>query len=251
MISLALAFSLAAIQASSTTPVMATQVVPATTAVPADQTTAALALARVLNSEATIIGDEQSDAAAIAMVPKLAEANTQLAALEGEHPGLLLALAKEMMPIVNRSARERLPELHRRQARLFAESFTASELQSLLDFYASPTGQKMITLMMANLRPDAMLAEAAKSPDMKVGAESALKDIQATVPSIVAKLDASDEPALRKLMASGLLPRLKELAPRTQTIGLNWMNETTPQEETETNRVMEAVLARYVKTGKP
>lgn len=207
----------------------------------------AIKLATMLNSEAIIVGNAKSDEEALPLVTQLWGSKEDLAALEKESPGISVALAREVMPIINRSARERLPELHRRQAALYAANFTAAELDTLIAFYASPTGTKLIATMLASIKPKAVIAEASKSEDFRFGSESVLKDIRSTAPAITRVMDETDKAALTRLITSGLAPRLKALAPQTQTIALEWYNEEAPWEAAEIEKAMERVLARFGK----
>lgn len=204
-------------------------------------------LATMLNSEAIIIGDAKSDEEALPLIAQLWGSKEDLAAVEKEYPGISVALAREVTPIINRSARERLGELHRRQAALYAANFTAAELDTLIAFYGSPTGIKLMDTMLASIRPNAIMAEASKSEDFRFGSESVLKDIRSTAPAITRVMDDTDKAALVRLATSGLAPRLKALAPQTQTIALEWYNEEAPWEATEIEKAMERVLARFGK----
>jgi hypothetical protein len=206
----------------------------------------AMMLARTLNSDAIIVGDDKSDAKAVKMATELFGTNEDIKALEVEHPGISLEMARGMMPIINRSARERLPVLWQRQADLYGKHFSASELDTLNAFYQSPTGQKLISAMMANIDPKAMVAEAKRSDDFKISATSVLTDIKAAVPDMLKQMDDTDNAALEKLGRSGLMTKMKVLAPATQTTALAWMNESAPWEDAELEKVIEAIVQRRV-----
>lgn len=207
----------------------------------------AMKLATMLNSEAIIIGSAESDEKSLPLIEQLWGSKEEFAALEKENPGISIALAREVLPIVNRSARERLGELHRRQAALYAANFTAAELDTLIVFYGSATGTKLIATMMAKVKPNAVLAEARKSEDFSFGPQSVLKDIRSSAPAIAQAMDETDKAALMQLVASGLAPRLRALAPQTQTVALEWYNEETPWEAAEIEKAMTRVLARFGK----
>jgi hypothetical protein len=206
---------------------------------------AALALVRVLNSEAMVVGDAGTDAKAHELMRQLSQGNKQLAELETGHPGILRALADAMLPIVNRSARERLPQLWQRQARLYGDSFTDAELAKLTAFYTSPTGRKLITTMQSSMKTDAMMAEASRTPGFKVSPEAVAKDVAATTPALMGRMDGTDHLQLMALAQTGLLDRLKAVGPKSQAISLAWYDESAPWEEAETDRAIDAVLKKY------
>jgi len=206
----------------------------------------AMALAKTLNGDAIIIGDDKSDAKAVKMATELMATNEDIKALEAEYPGISLEMARGMMPIINRSARERLPVLWQRQADLYGKYLSASELDTLNAFYLSPTGQKLISAMMANIDPKAMVAEAKRSDDFKISASSVLTDIKAAVPDMLKQMDDTDTAALEKLGRSGVLTKMKALAPATQTTVLAWMDESAPWEDAEIEKVTEAIVRRRI-----
>jgi hypothetical protein len=204
----------------------------------------AMALAHILNSEKIIIGTADSDEAALALVPQLTAANADLIALEKQFPGITLELARATLPITNRSEHERLPQLWQRQAALYAAHFTAPELDTLIAFYQSPTGLKLVQAMIENMHPKHALREAAQSPDMRFGAKSVIADIQEAVPDVLATMTAEDRAVLTRLASSGIMQKMAEIAPQTQQIALDWMAEEAPWEAAETDRVVAELLAR-------
>lgn len=201
-------------------------------------------LAALLNSEAIIIGDAADDARAVALMGELVEGNREIAALEKERPGVIREMAVAIMPIINGSMKQRLPVLWSRQAALYAEQFDAAELATLVGFYCSPTGAKLIAGMKREIRPTTMMAEAKRSPDFSFSADSALKDVKASVPRIMADMDAGDQVALLKLAATGLLPRMQKLGPATQKIALGWWAESAPGEDAEIGKAIKRVVER-------
>lgn len=204
-------------------------------------------LARLLNSQETIVGSADDDTRAVAVMGQLVEGNADLAALEKRYPGISKQIAVELMPLINRSANERLPQLWERQARLYADTFTAAELRTLNAFYGSSTGAKLIAAMMRNVQPRVSLEEAKRSPDFSISPQSALADIKAAVPAVVQSMDANDQAVLIAFATSGLAPKMKRLAPQTQQVVLTWMNESAPWEEAATEKLIERIVAERMK----
>lgn len=206
----------------------------------------ALQLAKILNSEAIIVGDAVTDEKATEFMLQLFGTQEEMQKVESEHPGIGKELAAAALPIINRHMLQRLPQLQERQAELYAANFAAPQLSILVDFYSSTTGQKLIKSMISNVQPKAMLAEAATSDDFKISASSALKDIRDTVPTIISDMDETDQKALVKFAQSGLLPKLQALAPQTQTVALDWMQEYAEGEEREIENAIEAVFENRI-----
>ena len=175
--------------------------------------------------------------------------NEEMKDAESNYPGIGTELADAVLPIINGYMRARLPQLHETQTALYTRTFSSSELETLIAFYASPTGQKVIQLMNASLKPKAMLAKAQASEDFKITSSSALSDIRDTGPAILAGLKPEDHFVLQKFGRSGLVDRMKAVAPQTQTIALEWMAEYAPGEEAETDMIVQAIFAKREKAA--
>lgn len=208
-------------------------------------TARALELAAILNSEAMIVGGEKSDQQAKALMLELFATQTYFQTLESVQPGITGEIADAMMPIINNSLRVRLPELHRRQAELYKRQFSTSELVTLAKFYTSPTGQKLLEGVAENMRTDAMAAEAKKSDDFTITSKSVIADLRAAVPEALKTMTPGDEQVLIAFANSGLLPRIQKISSKSQTLTLDWTNESLPGEEEELDAATNAVLAKY------
>jgi hypothetical protein len=208
----------------------------------------AMVLAKLLNSEANIIGTADSDEKVLAMVPELFGSREELAKLEAEYPGIAVETVRALLPILNRSAKARLPDLWQRQAALYKSSFTSAELERLITLYSSTTGQKMMALLYRKAKPTAMMADMKKSDDFSISSEAVLKDIKATVPDIVSEMNAEDRQNLFKAFGEpGLQAKMRAMAPQTQAITLAWMNESVSGEDAELEAAALAVMERRMK----
>ena len=208
----------------------------------------ALKLAAILNSEDIIVG--QSDDNAKNMALGLTQALPELAEMESESPGILSDIADAILPIINRSLRTRLPTLQERQAALYAKTFDASELDYLIGFYGSPTGQKIVKTVTDNLSPEEMMKEGINHPDFKISGDAALKDVRRTVANIDWKLTAEDGRALQIFQLSSAFPKLQRIAGQTQQITLDWADESEPGEDEAIEAALTKVIEQYEKTGK-
>jgi hypothetical protein len=213
-------------------------------AVASPQQQKALELAQILNSEAIMIGDDKSDAKSETMALELLASDAEIQELEKEFPGFGKEIAQTILPIINKYTRPRLPDLHARQSALYLRTFSEAELDRLIGFYSSPTGQKLINGVMDNIEPTAMLEEMKGSEDYEISSRSVLKDIRQTVPTVMKTMTTEDNKALADLMKSGLLGRMKSIASETQDIALKWIDESSAAEEDEVQAAINAVLER-------
>lgn len=205
----------------------------------------ALTLAKLLNSATVIFGNDRSDAKALKLVTDAMSSDATFSSLESHYPGISLEIAHSLLAIGDRSENERLPVLWQRQADLYRRHFTADELSTLIAFYGSATGQKMIAGVIANIRPSAVTESARTSGDFSVSPDAVISDIRATVPTVFKQMNIKDKAVLAAFARSGLFARIKQLAPETQAIVLTWADERAPWQAEETRRVVRDIIARH------
>jgi hypothetical protein len=212
-----------------------------------DVSASALALAKLTNSEALMIGNDDK---ALAAMSQIMQSSPDIMAMEKDYPGIMIEMAKAAMPVTNQDLRDRLPTLWDRQAALYSETFTASELEVLIRFYGSPTGEKLLRGLQQHLKPEASITEARQTEGFTFGANSALKDIQAAVPDVIKDMDQGDRGLMALLGKSSAFPKLQAIAPRTQQIALDWINEPSPEADARMDAVMQAVVEARLGTSK-
>lgn len=216
----------------------------------ADETILAAELAQILNSSEIIIGDGERDERARPIWSRILISDADVAEFEREHPGTIDELLDTVMPIINRSLVVRLPVLQQRQATLYAQTFDAAELAFLVHFYSSPTGKKMLQLVIQNLQTSNMEAAILASEEMALDTKAVLADVQATSRAIAPQLGAEDQVALMELGRSPALPKMQAMAAQTQQIAIDWYDEYLPGEEEEIDAAMEDVFTRRMKISK-
>jgi hypothetical protein len=204
----------------------------------------AMELAQLLHSEETIIGSDIPSKNAEKLEVELLKSTGAYAEQEKKYPGLLAEIIRTAYPIVNRFDRKRLPELQKRQAQLYDQHLNQAELSTVTKFYASPTGQKMIEQMHLNIEGDAMIAEAKKSEDLNFSTEAVLSDIEATVPKMLRAFSAEDTRALIEFSQTSAFNKVKAMGPETQSIGLEWRNESNPEAEKQVALAIAALIEK-------
>jgi hypothetical protein len=104
-----------------------------------------LELAELLNSE--VLTRAQLAKLTSDTLPKVFAQNPDMVAIEQEHPGASAAVVAAIGPVMVDYTLRSLPKLWREIAPIYARYFDADELRSLLAFYRSPTGVRVIDAM--------------------------------------------------------------------------------------------------------
>lgn len=204
-----------------------------------------LELAKITASEDIIIGDSDDEVKATEMALELLKSDPSVQQLEAEFPGISKSLMMAVMPILTRSMKERLPTLWDRLAVIYAQTFTLEELDYLIGFYSSPTGQKMINAITDKYEPTAVMAEMKKSEDFSYSPEAVREDVKTVIPGIMDGLDDKDIANVLDLGRSTAFPKLRKIGLSIQQIKIDWQNEQTPWEEAAMNDAMAEVMADY------
>jgi hypothetical protein len=213
------------------TPAATRPITPATAPDPARHS-AALDLAKIVNSEALLIGNGAIDVRSVVRTLELLEDNAELAAINTKYP-LVWTHEQALSPIIARSFRQRLPQLWDRQAALYAAHFSAPELATLKRFATSSTGQKLLSQLAQSAQPIRIAV---------TDAGAAPRDFLGNELRAPAAINRHDKAMLRMLTQSGLMPRLRAVAPETQGITYRWASETAPWEQAETTKALAATL---------
>lgn len=131
----------------------------------------------------------------------LAGINAQPAALEAEkkHPGIINAGLQAGLVRLDKAYDELMPRLNLRLAGFFAERFSNAELDQAIAFYASPTGQKALSLTAERTDTSALSKRLAEDPKVGISSDDLLKLLG---PNLVSELSDADRRVFHAFMVS-------------------------------------------------
>lgn len=159
-----------------------------------------------------------------------------LAELDEVQPGLGARLAERGKAELIAFTAERLPVMHERLASLFAANCTEEELKSLIAFYSSPAGAKMIrSITMSDHGGEAFT-------DEKFTAEEAATANRAAAKDAAKALDGDEWLAMMKFAGSPGGRAAKALGPQVQAISAEWMTSLM----TDFSRRIEPIVEQMV-----
>ena len=220
---------------------------PASATADAEHGKIASELTRVLNSENLMraqIGKMLDET-----LPKTFAASPDFAAMEREHPGVTTAVIDAMRPIILRGTLARLPELTARLSPIYARSFTTAELRTLLDFYTSPAGQRVIKAMGEGADFSRLLGDMIASDSATVTTEGLRAGLESGKAQVMRTATPEDFKTMEALFATDLGAKMRAVAPKVQAESVAWGNDPDPELDAQVETAVKNAITRYL--GKP
>lgn len=179
-------------------------------------------------------------------LPKL---NAESGALEREYPGIHQTMWLAAKDEVRAQLEKDIPDLWRRLERLYVAEMTESEIRALLNFYATPTGQRLIAAMYGNSDLQPMIESMATSGDGNAS-EQSFKDVTENAKR-KAIANANIEPKdILPLMSSLSLPKMRAIGQKVQQAALEWVNEDDAPNQERIDKLMIDAADRFMKASK-
>ncbi|MDB5679291.1 DUF2059 domain-containing protein [Sphingomonas bacterium] len=206
----------------------------------------AVELAKLLNPESRLIDPSGDDY--VANTKAVLIARGKLNDLEAQYPGVIEAMLRASVSTMNTQTRRRVPVLWDRLADIYMAAFTSAELDQMLTFYGSPTGQRMMASLDTRMKPKAMMGDMVKNDDFSVSVGSLQSDLRATVPGVVADMSATDKTALLIFMRTSAFGKIAATSGKIQQETLAWAQEIVPKDDDELQIVMIEAMQAYIKS---
>lgn len=166
-------------------------------------------------------------------------------AIEKEYPGLVAELRQATREVTLADMKADMPAIHRRYARLFAESFTTEELAELVAFYKSPAGLRIIKAKFANLDVSGMVDRFGEDPDAKMTASDVDAINDGATSGLLKDMSAED---FQAMLMFGLRPvgrKLRSVTPRIAEIEAEIANEPDPELDSAIEEASRKVYERH------
>lgn len=202
-------------------------------------------LAAIFNS--TISVEEQ-----VLGVQKQMEAgllsDPDVAYLENEYPGIVSFMVTAMMPEVIKTTEDTLPELNKVLGQYYASNMNVEDLETTIEFYSSPTGRKMILMMVSNLNVGPMMEDIMSSDYTgDISEQSMQKSIVSTASKIdITQFNGEDREMLSKFYVTPAFSKMMALQPEAVRIITKWSNQTDPVVEKRMESIAVAAVTEYM-----
>jgi len=165
--------------------------------------------------------------------------------LETAYPGIHRAIWTAAAPELKRQLEADLPQLWARLETLFVAELSEKEINGLLRFYRTPTGQRMIEGIYGNVDLTGAIASMSKSADGEMSEESISLASELAKRKTISGLDL-DAADMRLLLATMPLDRLRATGAKVQKATSEWVNTEDPKDQEKINALMADAAERFV-----
>lgn len=217
------------------------------------QTGSGMAVARLVASEASQIATAEGLLGIF--FDELVKTSPEVAVMAESYPGIDTVWTDTMRPILHDEIRTHLPEYQQQLATLFQANMTAPQLNEMVKFYSSPTGQMVISKVADGKSNKAVAKEVAaqvdedpfSEKDIDISAQAMKADRQdATLDMRRTATDAQRREIARFEM-SPTGRKLAQILPQKQVIDLAWANrQPSPSAMERIDRDVPAAITAYI-----
>ena len=174
--------------------------------------------------------------------------DADISQLEVEYPGIISFMTTAIAIPIKKQILSESPDISRRMADIYVANISASHLQSLLEFYQSPTGQKVVEGMTMQIDFTNVFQEFITDPDnAEFTSENLGQSIEATVSKSI--LPTMSEEEISHLMAFSKTPAFAALTKANPLLiaeMAKWMNEPMPEAEAESEQLIVLAINEYI-----
>ena len=172
------------------------------------------------------------DSEAFTLVVKGTSASDDAADLEADYPGITRYMVMAMLPLLNQSTEETIPELWADIGGVFDNALTPSERYWMMRLFESGAGQKLLSSMCANAKIDGIVDDV-MSDDMVIKVETVSKAAEETkkvaVKQAVGNMTTAEKREMEALAPKAGLPKFAAIRPKIIEIKTAWMNKDDPR----------------------
>lgn len=163
-----------------------------------------------------------------------------------QYPGLDAAIVAGCKPVIEKHTRKSIPRLRDQAARFFADRFSPAELRQLRDFYASPTGTKLIAGMIAGMDGADAMPDYVRRDSGEISSKDISKMLGGSLGRMLPSLDDRDKAVLTSFARTPVYPKLQALQPEILALGARFANEPDPAFDADLEKVIEAVTTDFI-----
>lgn len=201
-------------------------------------------LAKVTNSEA--MNRVQLDKLLSDTLPKQFAANPDFVELEAAFPGIIKKIIDAVRPIVVEETLPSLPILWRRIGGIYAQGLTEIEINRLLAFYRSPTGQHLLDIIARNADFSRAMNRMLKEEDTTLTSSDLMSATRVGILTLRNELSPMEIEEVRTIEQTPLGAKMLELAPRVHAEIALWGNEPSPELDAKIEAAVMAIVKTYV-----
>lgn len=176
--------------------------------------------------------------------------DANIKAMQAQYPDMKSVWIKAMQPIMIEEMKKQTPGYHSELAMLYDANFSKSELQQLIRFWKSSTGQNLLDRVQANVNFKNVATEMAADLEAEtdVSKDAITRDKNAAVIKTMGSLPKAELDAITRFGMSPAGKKFTTIRPKKDAIDAKWFNiepskESLARIDKEVPAAMDAYMA--------
>lgn len=189
------------------------------------------------------------DSEAFTLLVAAISASDDAADMEADYPGITRYMVIAMLPLLNKSTEETIPELWTDIGGVFDSALTPVERYWMMRLFESGSGQKLVSSMCANAKIDSIV-EDIMSEDMVIKIETVSKAADDTkkiaVKQAVENMTDAEMREMKALLQKAGFEKFSTIRPKIIEIKTAWMNKDDPRYDDQLDVVITDAVNEFM-----
>lgn len=189
------------------------------------------------------------DSETFTLLVKGISASDDAADMESDYPGITRYMVIAMLPLLNQSTEETIPELWKDIGGVFDTALTQSERYWMIRLFESGAGQKLLSSMCANAKLDGIINDV-MSDDMVIKVETVSKAAEDTkkiaVQQAIGNMTTAEKREMEALAPKAGLQKFAAIRPKIIEIKTAWMNKDDPRYDDQLDTAITDAVDEFI-----
>lgn len=190
---------------------------------------------------------QQTDRLISTMLSEMTRTDPGFAEMESDYPGLSVAMATALRPIMLRVAYQTLPQYRAELSQMYQDNLTAEEARQVTAMLRTPEWRSFRKKAAAQAEYKSTVGALLREEDASVASTNA--DRRSTARQMADDVTPAELSAIKTFFSSPLGRKFMALSPKKQAIELKWFNYSPPGLEQEVLvTLLDAMVQHIAKT---
>ena len=210
----------------------------------AERAAKALSLAQLIESRDLLLDAELLEAQFVSGMLATPDGKS----MEDEFPGIVQAIWRSAAAELRSQTEASLPSYWERLAAIYSANLSVEEIDAASKFFGSDVGRKVIKLKGQTMIRQ-LVTLAAQSETGAITGEAFSTSNREASESVVTALSQNEQLTLAAFGLSAAGVKLQSLGPHIQKVAVEWMNESTPEEDAKIEALMLAAIEAHIEAS--
>lgn len=188
--------------------------------------------------------DAKVDGLIAATLKALTEADSDVAAMDKEYPGLIAAVGDAMRPVMLRGVEQSMPGYRADLAAMYARNLSAPEAREFADFLAEPGSRAFFGAAVRRVNYQSIANDLVAERD--VSATSLSRDVRNAATQVVAEATPDQIKRVEAFFTTPLGRKLLAMRDQKSAVDLKWANMEMPGIEQEMEQIVIETMVSHV-----